>query len=309
MSAAERDMPPMSDLGVLDGDVLIFGGPVGNLQATEAILEAATQHGIPGARIICTGDVAAYGADPEPTVQCLRAAGVHVVRGNCEDALGADAGDCGCNFESGSSCDALAGQWYAYTRAALSEETRAWMAARPPAIRFELAGRPLLAAHGAPSQINRWVFPSTSDQDKALEVALSGADGVVAGHAGIPFVETVQGYLWLNAGSVGLPANDGTPRGWYAIMSPDAEGRITVTLTSLAYAYEAAATRMRAVGLPEAYATCLETGRWPGEDVLPPHERAEAGQPIHDPQHLVWTRDMTATTAHAGKATACPCCG
>ncbi len=37
---------------------------------------------------------------------------------------------------------------------------------------------------------------------------------------------------------------------------------------------------MRAAGLPAGYATALETGLWPGCDVLPPAELARRGQPL-----------------------------
>jgi predicted phosphodiesterase len=302
------EAPALADLGALDGDVLVFGGPVSNRQATEAVLAAAAAHGIPPVRVICTGDVAAYCAEPRATADLVRRAGLHVVRGNCEESLGQGADDCGCNFASGSACDALSGAWYRYALSSLDGDTRAWMGARPTAIRFTLAGRTLLAVHGAPSDIAHWIFPSTPVRDKAFEVALAGADGVVVGHSGIPFVETVQGHLWLNAGAAGMPANDGTPRGWYAILSPDGDGRIVVTLHAFPYDHPTAAARMRAAALPEGYARALETGRWPGEDMLPKDERRAAGRPIAAPQHLVWTRASTETTAHAGTHAACGCC-
>ena len=81
-------MPPVSarDLPTIDADgpVLVFGGPYSNLQATEALFAAAARLGIPAARIICTGDVVAYGADAVGCVSLLRNAGVAVVAGNCE---------------------------------------------------------------------------------------------------------------------------------------------------------------------------------------------------------------------------------
>ncbi|MFB3151536.1 MAG: hypothetical protein ACE10M_13345, partial [Alphaproteobacteria bacterium] len=57
-------MAETRDLGATDGPMLIFGGPYGNLQATQALLAAAAALGIPPTRILCNGDVAAYCADP-----------------------------------------------------------------------------------------------------------------------------------------------------------------------------------------------------------------------------------------------------
>jgi hypothetical protein len=86
---------PVLDAG---GPVLLFGGCYSNLQATQALLEMATQLGIPGDRIVCTGDVVAYAGDPAATVELVRASGMHVVMGNCEESLGRNAADCGCGW-------------------------------------------------------------------------------------------------------------------------------------------------------------------------------------------------------------------
>ena len=68
-----------------DHPVLVFGGPYGNLEATRAVLEDARRLGIPPERIVCTGDVVAYCADPVATIDAIRDTGIHVVMGNCED--------------------------------------------------------------------------------------------------------------------------------------------------------------------------------------------------------------------------------
>jgi len=101
--------------------VLLFGGCYSNLQATQALLDKASQLGIPPDRIVCTGDVVAYAADPMGTVDLVRASGMHVVMGNCEESLGLNAADCGCGFEVGSACDMLSVAWYAM-------RTRCWIA-------------------------------------------------------------------------------------------------------------------------------------------------------------------------------------
>ncbi|RDD63301.1 metallophosphoesterase family protein [Ferruginivarius sediminum] len=278
------------DLGSLDGGpVVVFGGPVSNLQATRAVLARARELSIPAGRVICTGDVVAYCADPEETVRAVREAGIHVVMGNCEESLGAAADDCGCNFGAGSTCEVLAQSWYAYSVKCLSEHSREWMRGLPRRIGFSLGGRTLAAVHGAPSQINAWVFPSTSAEDKRRELDLVGTDGVIGGHSGLPFAETVDGRLWLNAGSVGLPANDGTPRGWYALLRAGDDG-LAVELHALTYDHAAAAARMREAGLPEGYEAALRTGIWPSWDILPDAERARAGTPLPDVQRLHWAR-------------------
>lgn len=49
----------------------IFGGPYSNLEATRAFFDTAAQLGIPPARIVCTGDVVAYGADAAATTALI----------------------------------------------------------------------------------------------------------------------------------------------------------------------------------------------------------------------------------------------
>ncbi len=279
-------MDSVRDLGPLDGPVLVFGGPYGNLEATEAVLAEGARLGIPPGRTICTGDVVAYCADPQATVDALRAAGVAVVMGNVEEALAAGAGDCACGFAEGSECDSLAAQWYAFARAEIDGETARWMAGLPRALRFTLGGRRLHVTHGAPSRINRYIFASTPAAEPAAEIAATGCDGVVAGHSGLPFTRVVGGRLWHDAGAAGMPANDGTPRTWYSVLRAR-DGAVAIEHRALAYDHRAAAARMRQRGLPESYARALETGLWPGLDVLPPAERALSGVAI-EPTEIVW---------------------
>lgn len=279
-------MDRVRDLGPLDGPVLVFGGPYGNLEATEAVLAEGARLGIPPGRTICTGDVVAYCADPQATVDALRAAGVAVVMGNVEEALAAGAEDCGCGFAEGSECDSLTAQWYGFARAEIDGETARWMAGLPRALRFTLGGRRLHVTHGAPSRINRYIFASTPAAEPAAEIAATGCDGVVAGHSGLPFTRVVGGGLWHDAGAAGMPANDGTPRTWYSVLRAR-DGAVAIEHRALAYDHRAAAARMRQRGLPESYARALETGLWPGLDVLPPTECALSGVAL-EPTEVVW---------------------
>jgi predicted phosphodiesterase len=279
------------DLGAIEEPLLLFGGPYGNREATEALLAEAARRGIPPARIICTGDVAAYCAEPDACVELLAGRGIPTVMGNCEEQLAADAEDCGCGFAADSACAALSNDWYAYCRGVLDRAAKAWMGSLPRRIRFRMGGRELAVVHGAVSAINRFVFPSTPGEELVAEIAAAGADGIVGGHSGIPFVRSVQGMrgadrFWLNAGAVGMPANDGTPRVWFATLAPREAG-LRAELHALDYDHAGAARKMRQRGLPEGYAAALLTGLWPSCDVLPPQERAERGRPL-PPRGMLW---------------------
>jgi uncharacterized Fe-S cluster-containing radical SAM superfamily protein/predicted phosphodiesterase len=269
----DRAMLPM------DGPVLVFGGAYSNLEATEAVLAAARRLGIPPGRVLCTGDVVAYGADAKATLALLRRAGIHMVMGNCEESLAAGARDCGCGYAEGSACSALAVDWYAHAVRSLDNEDRAFMAALPRRLDIALGGRRLAVIHGSPRQINRFIFASTPAAVKREELDAAAVDGVIAGHCGIPFSEILDGRLWHNAGAIGMPADDGTPRTWFSLFVPEEAG-IRIEHQALAYDYPAAAAKMRAAMQPGGYADALETGLWPSCDVLPRVELESRGAPL-----------------------------
>ncbi|MHA1597231.1 MAG: metallophosphoesterase family protein [Alphaproteobacteria bacterium] len=261
---------------------LIFGGPYGNLQATEAMLAQARALGIRPENVICTGDVVAYCGDAAATVAIIRDAGIRVVMGNCEESLGQGLDDCGCGFDDDSACDVLSRQWYAHAERCLSADDKAWMAALPRRIDVEIGGLRLAIIHGGVTNISRYVFASTPGPEKIAEfdaLESPGIDGVIGGHCGLAFTDIIDGKLWHNPGVIGMPANDGTPRTWYSVLEPTAEG-IEISRRALDYDHAAASGRMRAEGLPEAYARTLGDGLWPNMDILPDAERQLCGHPM-----------------------------
>lgn len=277
----------MVHIGDFDRPVLAFGGPYGNLEATRAVLEAARRAGIPPSRTICTGDTPAYCADPDATVALLRDAGIVVVMGNCEESLSSEAAECGCGYAQGSHCDRWSAQWFAFCAVRLGADAKRWMGALPRSVTFTLAGRRLRTIHGGVKKVNRYVFASTPSAVKAVEIAEADAEGVIAGHCGLPFTERIGDTLWHNPGVIGLPANDGTPRAWYSVLTP-VNGGIDITHHALAYEHAAAAEKIRAVPeLPAVYAEALVSGLWPSTEILPKPERALAGRPLA-PEPVLW---------------------
>jgi predicted phosphodiesterase len=262
-----------------DEPVLLFGGCYSNLQATQALLGQARRLGIPPGRIICTGDVVAYAADPVATVDLVRGSGMHVVMGNCEESLGLNAADCGCGFVSGSACDMLSIAWYAHADAMLSDDARAWMRDLPRRIDLVMGGRRLAIVHGSPRSINQFVFASASDAALLDLIGDCAADGVIGGHCGIPFTRMVDGLLWHNPGAIGVPAHDGTPRVWFSVLRVVGDD-IEISHLPLEYDHAAAAAAMRTAGLPAGYADALGSGLWPSTDVLPAVELAQGGRAL-----------------------------
>jgi predicted phosphodiesterase len=270
-----------------DLPLLAFGGPYSNLEATLAVLQEAKRLGIPDHRIVCTGDIVAYGADPLATVELIRLSGIQVVMGNCEESLGFEAGDCGCGFVEGSECDRLSAAWYAHASRELDSGSCAWMRSLPRSIEISLGRRRVKAVHGSPSAINRFIFASTPQAAKAQEIDFAGCDGIIAGHCGLPFTQIIADRLWHNPGAVGMPANDGTPRVWFSVLTPQSNG-VRIEHRSLDYDYQTAAVKIRRAKLPEPYARALATGRWPSCEILPKEELAASGKPI-EPEKTLWS--------------------
>src|SRR6202035_2162213 len=121
------------------------------------------------------------------------------------------------------------------------------------------------------------------------------------GHGGLPFTQTIDGKLWHNAGVVGMPAHDGTPRVWFSVLTPHPEeptshsevgvskdgGGLRIEHCALAYDHAGAAAAMARAGLPPDYREALASGVWPGCDALPYREIRESGVAI-EPRSGVW---------------------
>jgi predicted phosphodiesterase len=255
--------------------LLFFGGPYSNLRALAALRERADELGIPPSQAICTGDVVAYCAEPEETTQAMRDWGCRVIAGNCEEQLAEASDNCACGFEEGTECDTLAKGWYPFANARMSAESRAWMAELPKTITLNAGGLTFRVIHGGVGVINRFVFASQRDV-LAEEMQQVNADVVIAGHAGVPFIEKLGRGVWFNPGVIGMPANDGTPDVWYGLIQGDG-GRIVLSTHRLAYDHHVAAAAMRRYGHANGYARTLVTGLWPSLDVFPPAERAASG--------------------------------
>lgn len=270
---------PKRDLEQLNGSVLLFGGPYSNLAATEAMQAEAQRLQIPPERIICTGDIIAYCAEPVETLELIRRWGIHVVQGNCEQSLGAGAPDCGCGFDSGSSCSLLSIEWYRYASQRVSPEQQYWMAELPGQLDFQLGSLRFSVVHGSTQSINEFIFPGTAQALKQARLSTTAADAVVGGHCGIPFGERLERGYWLNAGVIGMPANDGTRDGWYLLLEPDSDG-VEARWYRLPYEAQTSRQRMQQADLCDAYAQALTSGRWPSVDILPEADRLEPATPL-----------------------------
>ena len=262
--------------------LLIFGGPYSNLQATIQMQAVAAELEIPTTNILCTGDLVAYCAQPDETVELIKNWNITVVAGNCEESVANGSDDCGCGFIEGSSCDLLSSQWYNYTLPRVSPLNKDWMKQLPDQIRFNYGGRRFTAIHGGTDSNNRFVFASESKEEKQQQITASNSDIILAGHCGMPFGQTTEYGYWLNAGVIGMPANDASSLTWYMLIA-QTDGDLVCSWHRLAYDHPETATQMQKAGLVNGYMKALSSGLWPSLDVLPEFEKSQTGKPLSLP--------------------------
>ena len=268
----------MNNLTVNDSRLLVFGGPYSNLEATRAMRARAEALGLAPSQIICSGDLIAYCGEPVETLELVRDWGIPVVMGNCEESLANGEADCGCGFDPDSHCSLLAVTWYRYADARIDAQHRRWMAALPRSIDVEFGDCRMRFLHGGLDSINEFVFPSTPVAHKRAQLERSDVDIIVGGHSGIPFGQRIDDRWWLNAGVIGMPANDGAPQVWYMLMEQQ-DDAIEVSWHRLDYDYEASYRSTLAAGMTE-YAQALRDGLWPSMDILPEREQTQRGQSL-----------------------------
>jgi len=269
------------DLGELSGDLLIFGGVYSNLQALEALVSLSRKRNIPPQNIICTGDIVGYCAQPAESLDLFRECGANAIAGNVEKQLANGAEHCGCDFSSGSRCDGFSEIWYAFAKANTPTHHLEWMAQLPDHITFSHLGRTYGVVHGSYNNTSEFIFESTPWQTKTFNHDVLECDIILAGHCGLPFKQRHWDRSWLNAGVIGMPANDGLTDTWYMVIDGETG---QATHHRLKYDHHLTARLMAEKSLPEEYAKTLLTGIWDNMEILPEEEKTYFSR-----HHQIWS--------------------
>jgi predicted phosphodiesterase len=237
----------------------VFGGVYANHHALRAVLDDIGRRGSHLAW--CVGDLGGFGPHPDRSAGMLRAAGVPMLRGNYDDAVGHGRPDCACGYSDPRDI-AFAQISYDYTAARTSESHKRWMRGLPEQHRLDLGGRRVLLCHGSPRRVNEFLWESTCS-DAFLEWLCDAhaADLVVCGHSGIPWWRALpSGRHVVNVGAIGRPANDGRIAAWYAAITVN--GTVDVELRAVDYDAEPLARAMEAERLPAEFVETIRTGWW-----------------------------------------------
>ncbi|HEV1284471.1 MAG TPA: metallophosphoesterase family protein [Bryobacteraceae bacterium] len=236
---------------------LIVSDIHGNREALEAVL--ADARGLHD-RILCLGDLAGYGADPNFAVEWARSNVAAIVRGNHDKVCAGLE-----SLYSYRPAARLAAEWSLH---ALSAENRAYLERLP---RGPLPYEGFDLVHGSPLDEDEYLMTNADVEAirREIETPLSFfghthlQGGFLIARNGVKAIdprralELEHDYTYLvNPGSVGQP-RDTDPRAAYAIYSP--RDRV-VEFRRVAYDVALAAEKIRAAGLPETLAWRLSTG-------------------------------------------------
>lgn len=180
--------------------IALLGDIHGNSFALAAVLGAARAARVE--KLLITGDFVGYYFWPREVLDMLRDWDVEAVRGNHEDML-IDALNAPASLEK---ISAAYGSGLSTAIETLTPAQIDWLCQLTHPCSFEFDGRSLLLCHGAPWDVDQYVYPDAKS-DLLERCAESGYGWVVMGHTHYPMVEKVGKTVLVNPGSVGQPRN------------------------------------------------------------------------------------------------------
>lgn len=235
-----------------------------NLPALDAVLADIDARADTDA-ILHAGDLVGYSSFPNEVVARLQERGIAGIAGNYDSTVATGYAHCGCRSENPRQ-EELAHLSYAYTLAACTPETKAFLGALPFSLDLRpngghAAGPRLVLVHGTPT-LNTVYWTEDRDDDfcrkMAAVVGLKAGDAIAFGHTHKPWHRVVDGVHFINTGSVGRP-KDGDWRAGYVRLSLG-EGDAQVEFVRVAYDIDATVSGIRAAGLPGEFAEFLRRG-------------------------------------------------
>ncbi|HYD79821.1 MAG TPA: metallophosphoesterase family protein [Paucimonas sp.] len=190
--------------------VAILGDIHGNASALRAVLDAAEREGVE--MLLVTGDLVGYYFEPAEVLALLEPWPRRMVRGNHEAMLAQARRDPG-------RLAAIEAKYGSGIRAALEQLSAAQLDALenlPHPESVAIAGRGILLCHGAPWDLDCYVYPD-APQDTLLRCARTDEEIVAMGHTHYPMLRRLDGRILLNPGSVGQP-RDRLPGACWALL-------------------------------------------------------------------------------------------
>ena len=270
----------INQLGKPEGRLLMFGGVYSNLQSLTALKAWAEENEYAPEKIFCTGDILGYCAQPVECIDLIKEWGIHSIAGNVELQVKDNELDCGCDFTTGGRCDLFSKNWYTYIQSKIDTRSRKWLDTLPHHIQFNYGKDKFTIVHGSWFQTADYIFKSTPWMVKKNNLDAAGSTVIVAGHSGLPFIDQQDGCSWINPGVIGMPANDGSPKVWFATINLK-HNKLNYQFHQLEYDHLTAKDLMIQNDLPLSYAETLATGIWDNCEILQEEETKMQGKKIN----------------------------
>jgi predicted phosphodiesterase len=237
-----------------------------NIDALDAVIERVDSADFDD--VIVLGDLVGYGAEPNLVVSRVRdLEPVAIVRGNHDKVAAGQA-----SFKGFNPAAQRAAEW---TRRALTEESRAYLAALPEGP--TLVENLIEICHGSPQDEDAYIV---GELDAAQALIAARAPLCLFGHTHMPAAAALDGTrtvevlfrgvredqrisfadgrrFLVNPGSVGQP-RDGDPRASYALVDSVSK---EIIMRRAEYPVDRARERILAAGLPKALGNRLLIGR------------------------------------------------
>ena len=134
----------------------------------------------------------------------------------------------------------------------------------------------LFILHGSFFNTSEFIFKSTPWKTKQDNFEATKSNVIIAGHSGLPFHQENKNNLWINPGVIGMPANDGSPKVWYAILD-NKNDALSFSHHSFHYNHKLTSDLMKENMLPKEYAQTIISGIWDNTEILPTHESSLQG--------------------------------
>ena len=224
----------------------------GNSFALDRVLNAIDDEGI--STIVCLGDLALLGFDPNGSINRIAERGIPTVRGNADDMLlnGPPL------LPETDGARTIGNAWRRWNSEQTGTAERAFLAGLPESIEVEIDGVTLRAYHGSPRSYDEGIRPETPDA--TLDEFCAGTDAALlaGGHTHGMMLKRWRGRTVINPGTVGLPfvrmaVNAPGIGNWaeYAVITVE-NGAINISFRHLPIEREAIASVVYASGIPHA---------------------------------------------------------
>ncbi len=234
----------------------ILGDVHGNIEALRSAYDAARQSG--AEKIYHLGDLGGYSPFVNEVVAFMRAHAIEGVQGNYDEAGANDREHCGCRSEEPLQ-EEMAHRSFAWTKAHVSPESKAYMRDLPVEIKFTVEGKKVWLFHATPKKNNLYWFEDRPEKFFHEMAEKGNADIMVYGHTHKPYRKDFGDKIFINAGSVGKP-KDGDPRACVTLLDITSEN-VKVEFLRVPYDVQRAAQAIIANGLPPYFAERLREAR------------------------------------------------